>query len=126
MTIKSNIAKRCSVTITDVERLVSTLGVPVSILVAMAFSLWRIVKWLQPHADKLLVAQVNLTTTCEHTIRSQAEQLRELKEHTIDPRGPCQRTVASMTHLSHAVESLGDKCPDVVHHAMAMRRVLEE
>lgn len=115
----------------DWERLIGTLGLPLVLLLAVAIAAIKVIRWCRPHAERAIVAHVELMTTCNATLGrldesriADSKRIEDLAQHTLDPNGPCQRTVASLKHASHAIESLGDKCPEVKEHTHAMRQAL--
>lgn len=119
-------------TIADWERVISTMGLPVSLLLVIGFTIRALLKWCRPHAESMVAAHVRLLDTCSTTLNKiesnaaiNADRIDELTRHTLDPNGPCQRTVAALGHASYALESLGDTCPEVQRHAQDMRRSLE-
>ena len=115
----------------DWERLIGTLGLPLVLLIGIAISVVKVIRWCRPHAERVIGAHVDLMTTCNATLGrleesrvADSKRIEDLAQHTLDPNGPCQRTVASLRHASHAIESLGDNCPVVKDHAQRMRTAL--
>lgn len=116
---------------TDWERLFGTLGLPLVLLLGIAICAIKVIRWCRPHAERVIVAHVELMTTCNATLGrldesriADSKRIEDLAQHTLDPNGPCQRTVASLKHASHAIELIGDRKPDVVEHTRQMRTVL--
>lgn len=115
----------------DWERLIGTLGLPLVLLLAIAVAAIKFIRWCKPHAEKVIGAHVTLMTTCNSTLGkldesriADSKRIEDLAQHTLDPNGPCQRTVQSLKHASHAIELIGERKPDVVEHTRQMRTVL--
>lgn len=115
----------------DWERVIGTLGVPVAILVAVAFALRNLANWARPLVDRVVTAHLNTMEANNQTLAKLQERSaangRTLDE-LAESQAHCARTSESLVHASRAIEAIApeDRRPQVLPHTEEMRRALKE
>lgn len=106
----------------DIEKLITTVGFPATVVLLLLFLAWRVGKWFAPLASRIVDEHVGfLNATKEH----QATQADTLKEQTQLLKS-IGNTNEALSHLADAASAaVDDEITIAQKHLDAMRQALK-